>query len=95
MTATVKHPSLKGVRLVIVEPLNVLTGQPEGLAQIAADRLGAGRGQRVLCSGDGKGAQEILGADKTCPVRLTIVALLDGKSEAPDGGTPTPSRGGK
>ena len=80
VTATVKHPSLNGVRLLIVEPVNVVTGQPEGLAQIAADTLGAGKGQRVLCSGDGRGAQELLKADKTCPVRLTIVGLLDAKA---------------
>jgi len=83
VTATVKHPSLNGVRLLIVEPLNVLTGLPEGLAQIAADTLGAAKGQRVLCSGDGSGAQQLLHADKTCPIRLTIVGLLDAKANAP------------
>ncbi len=76
VTATMKHASLKTAKMLIVQPLNPVTQQPEGLAQIAVDRMGAGRGQKVLISGDGAGTTAILGADRTCPIRLAVVAIL-------------------
>ncbi len=77
VTATMKHPSMQKVKLLIVQPYDPVTGKPQGLAQIAADVLGAGLGSQVLLSNDGRGAQEMLGAGKDCPVRLAIMALLD------------------
>lgn len=77
VTATMKHPSMEKVRLLIVQPYDPMTGQPQGLAQIAADVLGAGLGSQVLLSNDGRGAQEMLKVGKDCPVRLAITALLD------------------
>ncbi len=62
--------------MLIVQPLNPVTNTPDGLAQVAMDTLGAGRGQRVLVSGDGAGTQRVLGADKTCPARLAVMAIL-------------------
>jgi ethanolamine utilization protein EutN len=76
VTATMKHPAFKLAKILIVQPLNPVTQQAEGLAQIAVDRMGAGRWQKVLVSGDGAGTTAILEADKTCPIRLAVVAIL-------------------
>lgn len=76
VTATIKHPSLSKGKMLIVQPLNPVTNQPEGLAQVAVDTLGAGVGQRVLVSGDGLGTQRLLNAGKDCPVRLAVAAIL-------------------
>ena len=77
LISTVKHPSMKGVRLMIVQPVEPVAGTSNGLPQIAADVLGAGIGTRVLVSSDGRAAQDMLKMDKSSPVRLVITALVD------------------
>jgi ethanolamine utilization protein EutN len=77
VTATRKHPSLMGARLLIVQPIDPVSGVNNGYAQIAADVLGAGVGSRVLVVSDGRGVQDMLKTDGRCPVRLGIMALID------------------
>jgi len=74
--STVKHPSLAKGTMLIVQPIHPVTNEPEGLAQVAVDTMGAGIGQRVLVSGDGLGTQRILGVGKDCPIRLAVTAIL-------------------
>jgi microcompartment protein CcmK/EutM len=76
VTSTIKHPTMRRGSMIIVQPINPLTNQPEGLAQIAIDTFNVGVGQRVLISSDGLGCQQILDADRTCPVRLFVGAIL-------------------
>jgi len=74
-TSTVKHPSLTGWRLVIVQPVGP-TGQPDGDPNVAVDSLGAAPGQRVLINSDGKGSRELIGDPKS-PARYFVIALVD------------------
>ena len=74
-TATVKHPSMKGWRLAIVQPVNS-PRQPEADPVVAADSLGASPGQTVVLNSDGKAARELIGNDKS-PVRYFVIALAD------------------
>ena len=53
--ATVKHPSLVGWRLLLVQPVTS-DGKEDGEPLLAIDKLGAGMGGRVLLSNDGAGA---------------------------------------
>jgi microcompartment protein CcmK/EutM len=76
VTSSTKHPSLNKGTMLIVQPLNPVTNTADGLAQVVVDTLGAGRGQRVLVSGDGAGTQRMLGAGKDCPIRLSVAAIL-------------------
>ena len=75
-TATIKHPSLKGWRLLIVQLLGA-TGQPDGEPVLAIDSLGAGAGTRVILTNDGRGVQEMLGTRAT-PIRRMPMGLSDG-----------------
>lgn len=75
-TATIKHPSLKGWRLLIVQMLGA-TGQPDGEPVLAIDSLGAGAGTRVILTNDGRGVQEMLGTRAT-PIRWMTMGLSDG-----------------
>lgn len=77
VTATRKHPSMTGARLLIVQPIDPIGGQPTGFPQIAADVLGAAVGMRVLVVSDGWGVQNMLKTDARCPMRLGIMALID------------------
>jgi ethanolamine utilization protein EutN len=74
-TATVKHPSLVGWRMVIVQMLGV-NRQPEADPVIAADKLGSGPGSVVILNSDGKAARELIGNDKS-PVRWFVIGIVD------------------
>ena len=75
VTATRKHPSLAGWRLVICQPVNQM-GEPEGVPQIAIDAHGAGSHQRVVISSDGSAARNAVGDEKS-PVRWMIIGVVD------------------
>ena len=74
-TATVKHPSLNGWRMLIVQMLGP-TRAPEGDAVVAVDKLGAGAGSVVILNSDGKAARELIGDDKS-PVRWFVIGVAD------------------
>lgn len=74
-TSTIKHRSLDGWRLVIVQPVNVAR-EPEADLVIAVDRLGSGVGNLVVLNTDGKAAREVVGDDKT-PVRFWVGGIVD------------------
>jgi len=73
-TATVKHPSFEGQRMLVVQPIN-REGKDDGEPVLAFDRLGAGRGQVVLLTSDGALLQSQLG--QTTPGRWSVMALPD------------------
>ena len=74
-TATVKHPSFSGLRLVIVQQLNNAR-EPEADPVIAVDKLGSGLGDTVVLNSDGKGARELIGNEKT-PARWWVIGIVD------------------
>jgi ethanolamine utilization protein EutN len=73
--ATVKHPTLEGWRLLLVQPLAV-DGEADGEPLLAIDNLGAGPKDRVILSNDGAGARELVGA-KNSPVRWMVLGVCD------------------
>ena len=75
LTATRKHPSLEGWRLVVCQPIG-RDGTPEGVPQVAIDEHGAGMHQRVLISSDGAAARKLVG-DELSPVRWLIAGIVD------------------
>lgn len=75
LTATRKHPSFEGWRLVICQPIG-REGNPEGVPQVAIDSLGAGMHQRVIISSDGAAARKAVG-DERSPARWMIVGIVD------------------
>jgi ethanolamine utilization protein EutN len=73
--ATVKHASLVGWRLLVVQPLTP-DGQRDGEPLLAIDQLGAGRGDRVIICNDGIGAREMVKA-KNSPARWFVIGICD------------------
>ena len=74
--ATVKHSSMCGQKLLLVQPYMADGQAPDGDPQIAVDGVGAGVGQRVMLTSDGRGARKLLGVDAT-PVRWSIIGIDD------------------
>ena len=75
-TATIKHPSLVGARLLVVQPLMADRRSPDGDPQIAIDTVAAGIGDTVVITSDGRLLREILKSDAT-PARWSTIALVD------------------
>jgi ethanolamine utilization protein EutN len=73
--STVKHPSLHGWRLLVVQPLTP-EGKADGEPLLAIDNLGAGSAHLVILSNDGAGARELVGS-KTSPVRWMVLGVCD------------------
>ena len=75
VTATRKHPSFEGWRLVICQPISQ-EGAPEGVPQVAIDANGAGLHERVIISSDGSAARKAVGSEKS-PARWMVIAIVD------------------
>jgi len=75
-TATVKHPSMEGWKLLLVQPLAADRETPDGDPQLVVDPFGADRGSLVILTSDGRHMRELLGCDKT-PVRWCVMGIPD------------------
>jgi ethanolamine utilization protein EutN len=76
-TATAKHPSMKGHRLMVMQVLDQ-NGRPDGDPQLVVDTLGAGVGSVAIITSDGRAARLLVGAENT-PVRYTTIGLEDAR----------------
>lgn len=75
-TATLKHASMGGQKLLVVQPLAADGQAPDGDPQIAVDAVGAGKGEVVMITSDGRYLREILKAEAT-PVRWSVIGIQD------------------
>ena len=75
-TATVKHPSMQGWKLLLVQPLMADGRSPDGDPVVAVDAVGAGKGETVIISSDGQGTRELLRSNTT-PVRWSVIGIPD------------------
>ena len=74
-TTTVCHPSLRGWRLLICQPINEI-GARLGDPIIAVDTLGAGFGETVMLTSDGLNTRKVVG-DEHSPLRYTTLGIID------------------
>jgi ethanolamine utilization protein EutN len=75
-TATIKHPSMEGWKLLLVMALQADGQTPEGDPILVIDSLGAGKGETVMITSDGIGTRDIVG-DMTSPVRWSVLGICD------------------
>jgi ethanolamine utilization protein EutN len=73
--ATVKHPTLQGIRLLLVQLLGA-DGGPDGEPVLALDGLGASPGAKVIVTTDALGVRE-LAKSKNSPARYSVQGLCD------------------
>jgi ethanolamine utilization protein EutN len=74
-TATVKHETLAGRRLLLVQPLDA-SGKADGDPQLAIDNLGSRLHDRVMLTTDGAAVREIVGKENT-PIRWVVIGIAD------------------
>jgi Carbon dioxide concentrating mechanism/carboxysome shell protein len=75
VVSTIKNEKLKGVALLIVEPLDT-DGNVIGNSEIVGDFLGAGVGDLVIWAAEGDIICRIMGVEKV-PLRGSIVGIID------------------
>jgi ethanolamine utilization protein EutN len=75
-TSTVKHKTLHGQKLLVVQPLLADGTGADGDPQIAVDSVGAGKGQRVMITSDGKFVREWVKHENT-PIRWSVIGIAD------------------
>lgn len=75
-TATLKHDSLIGRKLLLVAPLMADGKTIDGDPLLAVDGTGAGRGETIILTSDGRGAAELMGRNDS-PVRWTVAGIRD------------------
>ena len=75
-TSTKKHASMQGQKLLIVKLLQADGQTSDGEPVLAVDHLGAGRGEKVLVTSDGKTTRQLLKNDNT-PVRWSVMGICD------------------
>ena len=73
--ATRKDERLAGIKLLVVQPLNLLTEGPIEAPIVAADIIGAGVGEKVIYV-VGSSARGAAGS-RDIPVDATIVGIVD------------------
>ncbi len=73
--ATLKHESINASKMLIVQPLAV-DDKNDGYPLLVIDTVGAGSGDIVLITSDGRFARSHLGTDVT-PVRWTTIGIED------------------
>ncbi|MSR58857.1 MAG: ethanolamine utilization protein EutN [Planctomycetaceae bacterium] len=74
-TATVKHETLAGRRLLLVQPLDA-RHSADGDPQLAIDELGSRLGDLVMLTTDGSAVREIVGKENT-PIRWAVIGIAD------------------
>jgi ethanolamine utilization protein EutN len=75
-TSTVRHPTLAGWKLLLVQILAPDGKSPDGEPILAIDRLGAGKQDLVVVTNDGKATREMIGSDNT-PARWSVLGIKD------------------
>ncbi len=75
VVATEKHASHSGMKLLLVQPLN-LDGTNRGDAVVALDAVDAGVGDRVLLSTDGFAASSSVGRPQS-PIDMAVLGFID------------------
>lgn len=74
-TATVKHATLAGFKLLIAQPLDA-AHRADGDPVLVIDQQGCGLGDRVIFTSDGTSVREIVGARNT-PARYAVLGRAD------------------
>jgi len=75
VVSTRKEEKMTGFKLLVVQPVSLLTLEAEGKPAVAVDAVGAGEGEVVLVVGGSSARQTDM--TQNMPVDATIMAIVD------------------
>lgn len=73
--ATRKDQKLASLKMLLLQPINIINGTSDGVPMIAIDVIGAGVGETVIYV-RGSSARSATG-DRSNPVDASVVAIVD------------------
>jgi len=76
LVSTMKHSCYQNKKIMLVKPIAPDQSEAKGV-MVAVDLVGAGKGDVVLVSSEGRAAQELLHMPDRMPLRSIIVAIVD------------------
>ena len=76
-SSTVKHQTLESQKLLVAQPLMADGKSPDGPPLLVVDRQGAGIGQRIIVTSDGRAIRELFGVENS-PIRWAVLGIVDG-----------------
>ncbi len=76
VVSTMKHSCYENKKLMLVKPVSPYNKEGKGV-MVAVDLVGAGKGDVVLISSEGRAAQELLNFPARMPLRSIIVGIVD------------------
>ncbi len=76
VVSTIKHDSMVGSKMLIVQPYLSDGTTPDGFPLLAIDSVGAGKGDTIIITSDGKAMRERLHAEAT-PARWSAIGVKD------------------
>jgi microcompartment protein CcmK/EutM len=88
LSATHKHPSHEGAKILLVQPLD-LDGSDRGAPVVALDAVSAGIGNLVLLVQDGYAAFTAMGKPLS-PIDAAVIGVIDHVDLLPGFGGPLP-----
>lgn len=74
--STVKHKTLESQKLLVTQPLLADGKSPDGAPLLVVDRIGAGAGERVVITSDGRAIRELFGVENS-PIRWAVLGIVD------------------
>lgn len=83
LVSTEKHPSHRGRKALLVQPLH-LDGSNRGDAVVALDSVDAGVGDRVLLVTEGYSAMTSVGRPES-PIDMAVIGVIDSLGLCEDG----------
>lgn len=83
VVSTVKHPTYRGLTLLLVEPLDAHGRPDDDGAFVAVDRVQSGAGDVVLVMQEGNGVRQLFGIE-ALPIRSIIVGHVDAVEVEPE-----------
>ena len=75
-SSTVKHATLEGQKLLVTQPLMADGKSPDGAPLLVVDRMGAGPGEKIIITSDGKAIREMFGVENS-PIRWAVLGIVD------------------
>ncbi|NLV82083.1 MAG: EutN/CcmL family microcompartment protein [Synergistaceae bacterium] len=73
--ATRKEQKLSSLKMLLLQPINIINGSSDGVPMVATDMIGAGVGETVIYV-SGSSARSATG-DRSNPVDASVIAIVD------------------
>jgi len=77
VVATIKEKDYEAKKVLVINPIDAVTGKTKGKSFLAIDTVQAGVGDTVIVIDEGGSARIILGNSKILTIRTIVAGIVD------------------